>query len=1260
MRRLHAAAVLALVVFPSLSAQQSPVTEVVNVTAIELSVDVRDRNGNVPHDLKPDDFVVLENGVERAVTAVEYERAPRLAGTVEGEAAPAVAPAEQVDRNVVIYVDLELSNHATMLDALRGLEKQAAHVISLGAVDIVITNPEVQWMARGITDAQTLVAELQKIEKLPAHDRLTEHRRSVLSEMQMRTPPGSPLKMKIYEARRAIGAEEEIVTRFHHRMTRVLSAVPRRSLNAMFLISDGFDLDPMEFYAEFVEEPEQIMHLRNAWAAKTGRLHDEFARSLASAGWTITSLSGGMIPDFRGAASESGSGKLSAFVQNLAGSAPNFMGHRRDALLAIADATGGRLASAPPEFADAIAAMGDRVRITYQVPRVPDAKPRKVEVRVRREGVKASTTRWVSSSTPEVTASARALEQLRGSGEGELPVAVRIQLDANADRRRRAAASLEVRMGLEPLGALRQQLTSATVRVTIAVESESAPSNVLHQTIDNYDLTKLQRILFTAPMNLDPDVRRIAVGMEELSSGMWGGTSVELPAAARGKTFASGNWDEAKTTLVAEDEPQESDGIAWMSWDDALTRAKAENKLIFIKIDFPAVCFGCDAPNPRVYRHPALRRHLEATYVPVRVGRNQAKKIGLTRYSGIADPWGRIRYQWEPKTAMELVSRLSNVAPYAGSLVEAGATQNTNPGSALAQFAIAYAYLQTDLEGATEAYTKARELAEKEGNEVLRERAETHLALVDARAERRDKAKEALERIIATAKIDVNIAEALLVLGHLRKLEGDAVGAADAFSKAAARAPKGSELQLAALAQTGKDFAPVVMGADGATRLLKPIQLIRPRGAVIAGRVQLQTLVRDARVDRVRFYLDDKLVETDAKPPFTATVELEATPRPHTFRIEADGRDRKLLGDDTLRVNERHDELVMKIVTPRGGTATGKTRVELDVQRPPQVALDRIDLYWNEAKLATLRQPPFVANVNFSGKAGYIRAVAVLDDGRTAEDVVTLNSAGYTEAIDVAVAELYARVVDGKGKPITTLTKDDFTVLDNGVPQEIVRAEYVDRPPLLIGVALDRSPSMNEEILDVHATAQDFLRNAFASDARAFVIGFDEAPQLIHETSNDLDALTQRIDGMRPMGRSTALFDALMFALLQFEGTSGKKALVIVSDGDDLSSRYTAREVADFARESGVTLYPIIFSPNVVILRPIAAMATRSGGKVFSVRSAGNLDAIYREIDEQLGGQYLIAIAPKGEGKSGEHRSVDVKVNVKGANVQATPGYQRK
>ncbi|HEX7807245.1 MAG TPA: VWA domain-containing protein, partial [Thermoanaerobaculia bacterium] len=1014
---------------------------------------------------------------------------------------PVVAVKPATDRSILIYVDLDLTSKDTLVAATRALAADAARLTTIGPVSVAVAKPEGEWVARGLTDPQALAKALTTLEALDAKDSITAWRKEV------------PWGLVREKAAQAIAVEADIAAAFRQRFTRFLAGAPRREVSAVILVSDCSDLDGLTYYAPIMRHLDEAKELRDVVMPKEQRAHEEFASKVAAGGWTVIALSE----------------------------------HPHGSIVALADDTGGR-AGHVSELPATLASLNDRVRLTVKVPRALDAVVRPIKLSPRRAGLTVQASRWASAYTTEDEAATRALELLKSGGKGELPMVARVQLGEGEDRSRRATGGLEVRLGIDALGAQRAQLDRTKLRVSIAVASEKTPENVIHHLIDNYDLTNLQRVLFTSQLQIDPVVRRMTIVIEELSTRKWGTASIEIPPWPGERLFASAGYDAEKALIIAEDAPPESDGLTWMTWQEGLARARAEKKLVFVRIDSPLVCFNCESPNPRIYRHDAFRRMMETTYVPVRIDRDLAKTIGAKEYVSVADSWGRVRFSWEPKTAIDLASRLSIVKPFIAPLIAAGDLMQANPDSADAYFLVGWSYLQiADLIPARAAYTKARLLAQKQSNGPLLERIDTHLAVIDARTGHRDKARPALESIVANAKSDLNATEALLVLGHVYRADGDAVKSADAFSRAAARAPKGSDLESTALALTGADLAPVVAGADGTTTILKPAQLIRPRGTIVAGRVELQTLIRDARVNEVRFFVDGKALTTDQTPPFTARAALDAAPRPHVFRIEAYASDGRLLGDDTLRVNERHDELAIRIVSPREGNVDGKTRVELDVKRPAQARLARVELYWNEARLATLRQAPFVADVTLPKESGYVRAVAVLADGRSAEDAVSLNVGGYAVEIDVALTEIYARVTDAKGQPITNLTKNDFTVMDQGERREVTRAQYLDRPPLLIGLAVDTSGSMANVIFDMQTAAQSFLRNAFESDARAFLIGFDQAPRLVHETTNDLTALTSQIEEMRVQGSTTVLYDAIMFALLQFEGTEGKKVLVVVS-----------------------------------------------------------------------------------------------------------------
>ncbi|HET7433156.1 MAG TPA: VWA domain-containing protein [Thermoanaerobaculia bacterium] len=1253
----------------------------VNVTAIELTVDVRDASGNVPQDLKPDDFVVIENGVERPVSALEYLRNARVeSGTFAGETRSNAASSatNARDANLVIFFDLEQSHSQSAHASAKALAELAPRLIELGAVDVVVSDPETRWLVRGTTDAQQLAAALHSVESLTSHERQAALRRDYVARVRQSSDGGSPamMKMRLAEARMAIAEEDMHIRRFNSRLIALLSKYPRRSVNTLLLVADGFDLDPAEFYGPMVSGSKSIdtsqvddeQRLVGETSHSRAQRNEELAREIAAAGWTVSSFTGGQQAYFIDDASTSGHGKLSSFNADTSQtSASGFLlTHPRDPLHAFAESTGGSVVTLPANFATAIQSLGDRIRITYELPRKIDAAPHKVEVRAKRRGLKVRASRWTSSSTPELTASARALEQLDGGGSianGELPVTARLQIESDARKGRRG--TLEVRVGLESLEALRAQLKSSALRATIAVEAPNRPATVVHQTVDKYDLSKLQRVLFTAPMELDQDASRVSVVMEELTTGAWGATIIALTPASQ-KTFASKGWGE-------ESQPaRESDGIAWLSWADGLARAQAEKKLLFLDLGQSTICLGCSSGDRSAFRHPAFQRAMTSSFVPVLAPKELAQSYKNDRVA-VADPWGRIRFAWSSRDVTELLARLALIGRYEEPLVRAGAALNgAQPPDAF--FTLGYVYAQTgEPQLARENYTRARELAAAR-DPAFAQRAQIHLALLDARSGSRDAAQQTLDRIIAAPANPANAAEALIVLGNIKKTHGDAKGATEAFSQAAVRAPKGSELERIALALSGADVAPVALSssASNSAPALKPIQLVRPNGTLLSGRTRFQTLVRDARVDKVVFSLDEHVVETVNTPPFSARIDLGSDARSHAIHVQALGRDGKPIGDDTLRVNERHDLFGIRITSPRGGSVSGTTHVSLDIQRPADATLTAVDLYWNEEKKATLQSAPYETDLALPSGVGSLRAVATLADGRTAQDAVTLNLSGYSENVDVELVEMYVRVNDAKGQPMANLPPSAFTLLDRGVPQEVVRAEFIDRPPLRIGVALDTSPSMREELPDAQLAAEDFLRTAITSNAQAFVVRFDDAPHLLHESSSDIESLTSRIGLVRPSGMRTAMYDALMFALLQFEDVPGKKALVVVSDAEDSSSRYSAEDVVAFAKKLGVSIYAIVLKsvtrastvPRRVdekrdYRRELNALTGETGGEVFFLASGHNLPAVYREIDDRLGGHYVVTFRPVATNrKAGEYRPIEVRVNAPGARVVGPSGYE--
>src|SRR5688572_8019430 len=278
----------------AVSGQQLPQagSEQVFVTAIDVVADVRDAKGNLPAGLKPADFVVIEDGVERTVVGVEYLRAARLAGAIDTSAEPAAAPAGPRPRwQNVIYFETTLANGPGRISAAREMMKHVDTLIQMGTVDVVFANPIPTALVRNSRDAAAIRAAFDKVANSPGNNQLAAHRREYLrdannlrsiSALKSRSTQGGNAKVVMDygsggggtsssptsssgstlrgefdntgEAHTAtldtnslrpyIDQEVRLITSFRESLMAWLSSYRRHSPRNLLVVTDGFDLDP--------------------------------------------------------------------------------------------------------------------------------------------------------------------------------------------------------------------------------------------------------------------------------------------------------------------------------------------------------------------------------------------------------------------------------------------------------------------------------------------------------------------------------------------------------------------------------------------------------------------------------------------------------------------------------------------------------------------------------------------------------------------------------------------------------------------------------------------------------------------------------------------------------------------------------------------------------------------------------------------------------------------------------------------------------
>jgi len=439
------------------------------------------------------------------------------------------------------------------------------------------------------------------------------------------------------------------------------------------------------------------------------------------------------------------------------------------------------------------------------------------------------------------------------------------------------------------------------------------------------------------------------------------------------------------------------------------------------------------------------------------------------------------------------------------------------------------------------------------------------------------------------------------------------------------------------------------------------LRIVGPEGDAVSGLCRFEAFVRD-EVARVTFLLDGESILTKNRPPFDIDLDLGPLPRLTTVTVIGyDSSGVEIARDGyTLNVGRERFFVHLVPVSPNEGDG-GQVRVAAELNIPSEGELERLELFWNDDLLGTLYGPPYELRVDLgtSERFGYLRALATLVNGSQAEDLQFVNPPEFGAVVKVTAIELPITVLDRGGNPVEDLTQDDFTVFEDKVEQTISHFSLHRDLPVRMGMVIDTSGSMEETLPTVQRVVMGFLRDLLRPRDRAFIETFSDRPDLLTGFTADFSTIENALLALYP-DRATALYDAIIMGLFQFSGISGRRAMVVLSDGDDTASKNGFDEALGYARRMGVTIYTIgvsIPSTKVTTRWQINKLASATGGKAFFVSEKSGLDRIYAEINRELRTQYLLAFTSKSEKPLDELRKIKVEVDRKGVKVRTITGY---
>ena len=268
--------------------------------------------------------------------------------------------------------------------------------------------------------------------------------------------------------------------------------------------------------------------------------------------------------------------------------------------------------------------------------------------------------------------------------------------------------------------------------------------------------------------------------------------------------------------------------------------------------------------------------------------------------------------------------------------------------------------------------------------------------------------------------------------------------------------------------------------------------------------------------------------------------------------------------------------------------------------------------------------------------------------------------------VDVTRVSMLYTVTDKKGRFVTNLTKDDFEVLEGKRPQTVLEFNAESDLPLRLAVLIDTSNSIRDRFRFEQEAASEFLRNVVHRNMdKAMIVSFDSSPELVSDLIDDTDKLERAIRDLRP-GGGTAMYDAVFFACrdkLQQDQPKHKfrRAMVVVSDGDDNQSRYSRDQALEMAQKADVVVYTIstnisrIETDGDKILRYFTA---ETGGTSFFPFKVEDLSQSFENIANELRHQYNIYYRPEHMKTDGTYQTIAVRVkDRKDLVVRARKGY---
>lgn len=1278
-------------------AQQPKVRETMEVRLLEINVTVTDHSGNPVHGLTAEDFELFDNGERKKVTNLSEYRETTVSPTARpAQTQPAAQGQAQPPepRTIVLLVDPIVPGGGKtqhLFDTIRSLLEKT---VRLGdRLEALVWHESSGFKpalhASGPGAANQLDALLKK--SLSAAEGGPSIEQKMLfaeAATQMYSLAGTPGAGQAPELpANSAGSKSQEDKEFSQRadaerefarmkrktasMQRIVSSLTSRGGKAVVVyVSDGFPRNTFTAVASGSRSNSLDGGARRYPQYDTQTLITEVVRTANANGVAFYALRPN-IPNNTGAMLSVGEEQalvdaIAPGVEAIADQA--ILNNDVTALSMLTEPTGGSVGVGPKgieQVADSISRdLGSYYSLGWPARSDGSDRERRISVQTKNGDYAVHTRATLVEKSEQTRVNDLLVARLFEQGpSGGLEFDVKIGTQPNRSGRR-VLFPVELAIPVDQLKFAPESNESAArfSVVTVAGESIGSTTKVTRdsrRTVAPEGREATEGVVrYTMQIEGDRKPTKVAIGVFDERSGLIGVKTIDIAG---------------DTAMVT---PDAADPAVAALWRDGVARAESEHKplVVFFR---PKRCRACDEferqslPHPTIARRTASVVFVTIPFSPADTTLWPSNEPGL----GVFDRTQTLRAKWTGVPDVTSFGAILDAVISAGPNFDLAVTLDDRDGpyGGATQLAIGLMKL-----GRTTQARSALDEAVAKASPVNAQRAAIGLAKSGARGNEAASLQQ-LNSIVADARTPEIAAEAWSAIAEIQAGRGNTQAAESAYRQVIDLADAGSPIAT--------DAATKLAARKSSTQspAIPAIKIIPPDVQIVTGRRTVRTLVNSPAVARVVFTLDGREIASLARPPFSTQADFGRIPRAHLISVMAYDNEARVIGRDERRVNDGGEVFWVRMDEPVVDSETALVPVSVSLREPAAHRVTALTVYWNDDKKMVLTNEPWITSVAIRpAEVGVVRVVAQLDDGRTAEDAAPINVGAFSARSEVQMVEIPVTISAG-GKPVATLRPADVIVKEGQTVRNVESIAGAPDVPVTIGILIDTSESMYKTLPDVQEAAIRFLDSTLQPGDRAFIVSFDSKAGLIQPPTTDREALRRAILSLRPHGM-TALNDAMILGLLQFEGVKSRRALVVFTDGFDRTSRYRAEDLNQLSQRMNVPIYGIappvkrslpparIAEPtrndrwaaplyDGTASRPDAAMASldeiarSSGGHLQTLTSLQSIGGVYARIAEALRAQMLITIRTDPATAENEWRPVTVSAASRGVDVRAPAGY---